>query len=314
MYSIIVPVYDPLDLYVPAEVLPRMVANVLSLEGDFELILVNNSPSDAGQRTTEYLRTLPSQHPSVVKLVEMSGNRGTARGFNAGLAVARADSRYLVFMSTDAQVVDNQVLSKIRAVMDGDPRIGILHPISVFEDSDPYNYSSRFGSRRYVSYLLGRSGIRPELTDREARELCDAVSRRPTSLKRSLPTFPLTFAVIRREMIERIGSFDNGIERGCHENNDLAYRALLSGFDVVRLDNAFINHRRLLFHTLTVDPSKRATRPHAEAIIQSAAWWNEKWERPYDELYARWRVGPIVFPLLKPYFWAKRIVSRLVSR
>jgi len=309
LFSIIVPVFDPLDRFVPAGVPEQLVAGVLSLEGDLELILVSNNAS--GSQTTAALRTLASHHPGILKVVEMGSNQGTSRGFNAGLAVASASSQYLVFMSTDAQVIDRQMLGKLCAAMEATPRLGILHPVSVYEDSEPYNHARRFGSRAYYSFLRGRRSARPELGEREAREVCMVVSRRRPTLRRRLATFPLTFAFLRREMVERIGSFDDGVERGCHENNDLAYRALLAGYDVARIDNVFVNHRRLLFRSLTVEPARQGSPPHGEAKVQSTAWWNQKWKRPYDELYARWRVGPLLFPLLRPYFWAKRIGARL---
>ncbi len=312
MYSIILPIYDPNDKFVSTGVIQQVIDNLLELSGNFELILVNNNSFDKCRRITEYLRSIVSQYPSMIKLVELNSNRGTARGFNAGLKVARLNSKYIVFMSADAEIVDKQMLLKMETVLDKEPHIGILHPVSVFEDAECYNYSSQYGGYRFSKYLLGRSNIKPELTGKEIKEFNATISMRKTSYKNYLRTFPLTFAVIRRDMIKKVGSFDNGVEKACHENNDLAYRALLIGFNVARINNIFINHRRLLFRNLTVDENKKSM-PHAEAIIQSTAWWNNKWGQPYDELYTRWRVGPFIFPFLKPYFWAKRLAALVIS-
>jgi GT2 family glycosyltransferase len=308
MFSIIVPIYDPFDRFVPSGAIQQALEKALSLKGNYELIAVNNNPISSCPHLSQYLRSLASTHPERVKLVEPDANLGTARGFNAGMRIAEADSQYLVFMSSDTDIVDPEMLGKIQRVLDNEPSVGIAHPISVYEDSDEYNYSTSYSRRAFTNMI--RQRVTPEdaeIPDVELQRFLDHVSGRD-GIKTPLSSMPLTFAVITRNLINRIGAFDEGIEMICHENNDLAYRALLGGYKVARLNNVFVNHRRLLFRDLCLgEQQERTAMKHSEAIKQSTIWWNKKWGKPYIELYTRWRWGAFLFTLMRPYFWARRV-------
>ncbi len=307
-FSIIIPILDPFDRLVSASAIQGTLLNVLALEGAFELIIVNNNPIASCPRLTRYLRSLSETDPNRIKIVEPDTNLGTARGFNAGLYVADPGTPYLVFMSSDADIVDMLMLRRIQELMDSNPGIGIAHPISVFEDSDIFNYSSKYGRKRLYRIIRNRFSVdTAEIGDSEIEQILKKVSLR-SGIKTPVSVTPLTFAIFRREMLDRIGAFDEGIELGCHENNDLAYRALLQGYGVARLNAVFVNHRRLYFRNLVVGGTPEIERlPHSDALRQSTPWWNNKWGRAYVELYARWRWGRLLFALMLPYFWLRRV-------
>jgi len=307
MFSIIVPIFDLFDRLVPSGAIQYALEKVLTLEEDFELIAVNNNPTNSCPQLTQYLRSLKKCHPEKVKLVEPDMNLGTARGFNAGLRVAQPNSEYLVFMSSDADIVDPKMLGKIYHILVDEPHVGIAHPISVYEDGEEYNFSSKYSSKAFVRMIRRQCSLKStEISHAELQRILDVVSRR-NGIKAPLPSFPLTFAVIKRRLINQIGSFDEGVELGCGEDNDLAYRTLLAGFLVARLDGVFVNHRRFLFHNLCARETN--SLPHPEAIKQSRDWWKRKWGRPYIELYTRWRFGSFLFTIMLPYFWLRRFAS-----
>ena len=284
------------------------------MDGEYELIIVNNNPIDSHPRITEYLRTLRASRSEIVKIVEPNQNLGTARGFNAGLRIARSDTPYLVYMSQDAEIFDPLMLHKIDQLMVADCRMGIVHPTSVYEDNDVYNFSASYGIKAFLQMIqYNPPATSTDITDTELHRIFSTVSQRKGILA-PLPSFPLTFAVIKRELVERIGSFDDGAGLACHENNDLAYRALLSGYIVGRLNGIFINHRRFIFRNLVLEnESDRYELPHSKAIKQSAVWWKKKWGRPYIELYFKWRFGPLLFITMLPYFWIRRIAAHVKS-
>ena len=312
MFSVIMPVLDPFDRFVQAGAIQSTLDKALDMEGNFELIVVNNNSVDTSPQLTQYLKSLAGLYAGKIKIVEPGTNLGTARGFNAGLKVAQPDSEYLVFMSTDADIVDPAILVKIQEVMESHPRLGIAHPVSVFEDLDQYNFSSKYGIktfRKMIRYPYLFESF--EIPVGELNQILEDVSRR-SGIKAPLPATPLTFAVYRREMITQIGSFDEGVEFGCYETDDLCYRALLNGYNVGRLNGIFVNHRRMYFRRLVIGGTREANAlPHSKIIKQSAAWWNEKWGRPYPELYAQWRWGQPLFTLMLPYFWLRRVGSAL---
>ncbi len=307
MFSIIVPVLDPFDRLVSAGAIQGALSKALALDGDFDVIIVNNNPTVLCPQLTRYLRSLTETNPDKIKIVEPNINIGTARGFNAGLRVANSSTPYLVFMSSDADIVDTLMLRKIQEIMDSNPRVGIAHPISVYEDLDIFNFSSKYGSKRLYRMIRDRYSVdSAEISHAEMEQILKKVSL-CHGIKTPVPMTPLTFAIYRREMIDRIGSFDEGVELGCHETDDLGYRALLQGYGIARLNTVFVNHRRLYIRNLVVAGTPESERlPHAEALRQSTLWWNNKWGRPYVELYARWRWGRSLFAVMLPYFWLRR--------
>ena len=312
MFSIIVPVLDPFDRLVQAGAVQCALSKALSMSGNFELIIVNNNQLISCGNLTQYLRSLADTYPNRIKLVEPNLNLGTSRGFNAGLRVAKAESRYLVFMSTDADIVDPLMLEKIQRKMDSEPTIGIAHPYSVFEDMDVFNVSSKYNSRAFRSMIRISPASEPDdISEEEIRKIIYSVSCQK-GIRSPLPATPLTFAVYKREMINRIGSFDEGVEFGCYENLDLGIRALHSGYQVVRLNDIFVNHRRLHIRNLIVGGTKESkTLPHSDVIGQAQVWWDKKWGRPYREIYGRWRYGKYWFSLMLPYYIFRRKAGSL---
>lgn len=306
MFSIVMPVYDPFDRFVPTGALQYAVERVAALEGDFELIIVNNNPIERSPHLCGYLRTLPPR----IKIVEAGKNLGTSGGFNAGLSKADSTSAYVVFMSADAELVDKGMLKRIEFALSEAPKIGIAHPVSVFEDNGEYNFSSEYQTGVHFQRLLANE--KAELTGDKLRDVAQAVLSR-SGILHPVSSFPLTFAVIRREIINSVGTFDEGVELVCHENNDLAYRTLRAGFGVGRLNGVFVNHRRALFSRLTRPDVDKPAMPHVAGLRQSTEWWNKKWGRPYDELYFEWRHGRFLLGLAKPYFMSKRMYQRVRS-
>ncbi len=311
LFSIIVPIFDPFDRSVALGAVQRTLSRALRLNGSFELVVVNNNPIRACPHLTEWLRLARDSFAGIARLVETDENLGTAGGFNAGLRVANSESSYVVFMSQDCDIVDQGTLQRAELVLEEDPRIGIGHPYSVYEDAKAFNVSRKYNLSAFRrSVRCGTPISSADIPDYEVQQILKVVARR----RSATPTrsFPLTFAVLRRELLERVGSFDEGVQIGCSENDDLAYRARLGGFEVSRLDGVFVNHRRLLFRHICVGGTPlAAAAPHQDALEQSGEWWRRKWGRPYVELYAQLRLGPTLFGALAPYFVLRRFAGRI---
>jgi GT2 family glycosyltransferase len=312
MFSIILPIYDPFDRLVLSSAIQYTMKKVLALEGSFELIIVNNNPIRYCPYLTQYLRTLKESYPKTIKLIEPDDNTGTARGFNLGLRVADSKNEFLIFMSQDADIVDSRMLNKIYKNLTKEPNVGIAHPISIYEDNDEYNYSKHYSRMAFLRMIRRRLPYESsEISQEELQLILSEVSRNK-GIKAPMRSFPLTFAIFRRDIINKIGTFDEMIEKGCYEVDDLAYRCLLSGFLVARLNGVFVNHRRYLFHSLCArDPY---SLPHQDAIRQSHEFWVKKWGRPPIELYAKWRYGKFLFLLMLPYYWLRRCICKIKQR
>ncbi|TAM53886.1 MAG: glycosyltransferase [Acidobacteria bacterium] len=311
IFSIIIPVFDPFDRSVALGALQRALSGALGLVGRREVVIVNNSPALSCPNLSHYLRTVCESAPADVKLVEATKNLGTARGFNLGLREIRPDSTFVVFMSQDCDIVEEETLQKVELALSEYPEIGIAHPYSVYEDSRAFNVSRKYSTSAFLRLVRGNaSPTVGDIGDAELKRICERVGRRAGVTLTA--NFPLTFAVLRRELLQAVGTFDDGIELGCHETDDLAYRARLGRFEVARLNGVFVNHRRFLFRHICVGGTPLAAAlPHQDALKQSGEWWRRKWGRPYTELYARLRLGPTFFWALAPYFVARRFAGRV---
>jgi GT2 family glycosyltransferase len=308
MISIILPAYDPNDSYVDAGILPRLLEKTLRLEGEWELIIVNNNaPGPTKLRT--YLKSV--EDGNRIKVVDEQKNLGTSGGFNAGLKAAHPQATCYIFMSSDADIVDYKILGKIEQAFNIDDRIGIIHPYSVLEDSNEYNINVRFSNKRmYSAIKAGSVPTEVEPTDSEVAEYARRLALRRCTVT-GYRSFPLTFAAIRRTVIDRIGSFDLGVELVCHENDDLAFRTLKAGFVVGRLNCAFINHRRLTVRNLSLKSEVDRTKlPHIAVMGLATDWWMKKYKKPYLYLYVEWKYGKIFGTLLISCLKFRKIVQK----
>jgi GT2 family glycosyltransferase len=288
-----------------------MVEKVRRLDGEKEIILVNNTPKS--RILNQYLDDLVAVNPSWCKRIVSPENLGTARGFNAGLELASSKSDIYVFMSTDADIIDFQMLTKIKQAFADDVKLGIAHPYSVFEDSDIYNVSRRLSYRAFKQAIkLGQRASNIEPTESELTNLLLTLKSSDRIVFSPIKTFPLTFAAIAKKVIATVGSFDNRFLLGCYENNDLAYRSLKAGLKVGRLGNTLVNHKRFTVRELTVaNDAELKQLPHVTAVSQAADLWIEKYGRNYDEMYFEFRFGRLVLNISYPYFLFKRFVRKL---
>jgi GT2 family glycosyltransferase len=87
--------------------------------------------------------------------------------------------------------------------------------------------------------------------------------------------------MFRLETFRRLGGFDKQFWY-CHENNDFALRAIGVGYEIGRVDMAFVNHRRFTFRAAgsAGDELVINRRGHDEGMRR----WLDKWGKPYGEI------------------------------
>ena len=140
-YLIILVVYDPQDVYARPCALPMALRSVESLRGDFQLVIQVNAAEQCPS-TVAFLQEWCAEHGwAKLQLDLQSKSRGPAAAFNASVHGDVPDYDVFVFMSSDALLVDPDVLNTFSAVFRRWPQVGALHPVSIFEDTDDANYS-----------------------------------------------------------------------------------------------------------------------------------------------------------------------------
>jgi N-acetylglucosaminyl-diphospho-decaprenol L-rhamnosyltransferase len=316
-FSIILVVYDPMDTFSCAAALPSTVGSLSSLDGLYELIIVNNHDPAQCPQTSAFLRSLARQRADT-KLVELAKNIGCGAGFNRGVSEAAPDSEAFVYLSCDAYILDALSLSRCEEIFATYPLISALHPVSIYEDMDEANYSREWNVAQFhrvmSNWSAGVSCCGSAAVRKDIIAISAEVLTRPLSLKRPVMMLPLTFYVVRRDVFERLGGFNEGFIAGW-ENIDFCLRALALGYQSAIVNNAFVYHRRDLFHALGQHRAwgqdgaqGRPVGRHPGELLFSAIWHDE----PVN-VYYRLRFGQIVGWLLKSVRRILKVLRRIVK-
>lgn len=170
---------------------------------DYELILIDNGSTDG---TAEYIQTLPG-----VKCILNQVNAGFAYGCNQGIVHSTGD--YILFLNNDTVVTKNWLV-KMLAVIEKDPQIGLVGPVS----------SNVSGVQR-VSAISSMT-----LASNEGESFF---------YSHRLVGFCL---LVKRAVLEEIGGFDEQFSVGGCEDDDLCYRALEKGYRLAVAKDVYIHH------------------------------------------------------------------------
>ncbi|MEX0717774.1 MAG: glycosyltransferase [Planctomycetaceae bacterium] len=237
--SIVIPVHDQLDYT------RQCLESVrFRTDGPYELIVVDNGSADG---TTGYLRAR-----SDVRLIENPRNHGFAVACNQGIEAARGDR--ILLLNNDTLVTTGW-LDRLHAALDRDPKIGLVGPCS--------------------NRVSGPQQIPIDYTDLASLDgfAWDRGKRHHGELEETerLVGFCL---LLRREVVERVGLFDERFGLGNFEDDDYCRRAREAGFRAVIARDAFVHHfGGRTFIGSGID--------HGALMRRNAQLYREKWaDRP----------------------------------
>lgn len=156
-----------------------------------------------------------------VRLIELGENVGFAAANNLALRESRAE--YALVLNPDTEVAEG-TLDVLLAVIDGDPRIGIVGPRLV-QDDGTFDHAARRSFPTPLSALghflrVGRSARAPARL---------AAYRAPSTERGPVDAVNGAFMLLRREMLDEIGLFDEGFWMYM-EDLDLCRRAAEAGW------------------------------------------------------------------------------------
>jgi N-acetylglucosaminyl-diphospho-decaprenol L-rhamnosyltransferase len=212
------------------ERLAECLASLEKTAGDaaLEVLVVDNSRTLAPGGFRE-------RFPRVT-LVENPANVGFARAANQGLRLARG--RHLLALNPDTVVHEGALPTLIR-YLDAHPRTGAVGP-RLLESDGRLQYSCR----RFPGYLtifFGRYGVLTRFLP------WNAVSRRYLYLDwdhksaREVDWLSGACLMVRREVIERVGPFDEGYFLFV-EDMDWCRRIRDAGFTIAYVPDAVVTH------------------------------------------------------------------------
>lgn len=180
---------------------------------NIEIIVVDNHSTDG---TIEYLQSL-----SYIRTIFNETNQGFARGCNQGYEIASGDT--ILFLNNDTVVTKNWLHNMLNTLYQDD-QIGIVGPVSNYVGGSPQQIQAGYSS---IDSL-----------DSFAEQYSNQTYR---NSKRTLRLVGFCL-LIKRKVLEDIGSFDENFKTGSFEDDDLCIRAIKNGYHLRIAEDSFIHH------------------------------------------------------------------------
>ncbi|PRP54608.1 polypeptide N-acetylgalactosaminyltransferase [Bacillus halotolerans] len=181
-------------------------------DGCIEVIVVDNGSHDG---TQDYLKQIPS-----IKAIFNETNEGFAKACNQGLEAASGDN--VLFLNNDT-VVTSHWLEPMIKLLYQDDKTGMVGPVS--------------------NYVSGPQQIS---VDYNSLEGIEAFSRRHCMQQRGKSRSVLRLVgfclLVKKEVLDKIGGFDERFEGGSFEDDDLCLRALQAGYQLKIALDSFVHH------------------------------------------------------------------------
>lgn len=205
------------DIVIPVwnqpELTKECVDSIIKHTGnvDYRLIIIDNASND---ETKHYLEGLKGVLAQKLLLVRNENNLGFVRAANQGMRLS--DAPYVCLLNNDTLVTGSWLEEMIK-VAGSYPQIGLVNPSSnnlgqkPAKDESIYTYAERLKKDSEKFFELG-----------SAIGFC---------------------MLVKREIIDRIGVFDEIYGMGNFEDTDYSRRVIKEGFLCVRAPCAYVYHR-----------------------------------------------------------------------
>ncbi|MBN2453518.1 MAG: glycosyltransferase family 2 protein [Candidatus Omnitrophica bacterium] len=213
--------------------------------GDWRLIIIDNA---SGKETRQYLEEVAASAAFPVKLIRNEENLGFIKAVNQGIAAS--DAPFVCLLNNDT-IVTRLWLDEMIAVAESAPDIGIVNPSSNNLGQKPAHgepielYAEKIRSERGRSIELGA-----------AIGFC---------------------MLIKRDLIKKIGVFDEIYGMGNFEDTDFSRRAAREGYRPVRACGAYVYHRE--------NSSFGTVRTFDEDFNRNREIFEFRWGRPKRVAY-----------------------------
>lgn len=178
---------------------------------DYELIVIDNGSTDG---TEEFLR-----NDDDIICIHNKTNLGYAKAINQGIAISTG--KYLVLLNNDCIVTHEWITRLLRVA--SKPNIGIVGVMS--------NYA------QYPQLFLMPGGNSRKIDDISNYVKCK-YDRKYIYVRRVLGFCML----IKRELVRKIGGFDETFGMGYFEDDDYSLRSIMSGYKNVVAKDVFVFH------------------------------------------------------------------------
>lgn len=179
----------------------------------YELIIVDNGSTDG---TQDYLKSLPG-----VRLILNGSNYGFAKGNNQGIAAAKGE---LILLLNNDVVVTPRWLEGLQRAIRESADIGMAGPRSNYVSGPQLDPATRY---RTMEDMVRYS---------------EEVSRLNRGSRRETDRLVGFCLLIKKELLQKIGAFDERFASGNFEDDDLCLRARLAGYRLIIAHDVFVHH------------------------------------------------------------------------
>lgn len=183
----------------------KFIESLYKYTKDFELIIVDNGSGDG---TVEYLKSLPE-----IKLITNKENLGFSKGNNQGLKLAEGE--YIGFLNNDILLYPNW-FEDCKSVFELE-NAAFVSPKHI----NPHFHNTN--EKNYIKYFkkIYNNNKNYEKTFDECQFSC---------------------VITKKEVLDKIGWFDENYTPAFFEDNDFKYRAIESGYDCFVINTACFFH------------------------------------------------------------------------
>ncbi len=245
--SIIIPVWNKRELTEQCLAELARVTSGIS----YEVIVVDNHSTDD---TPDFLNRLSGD----IQIIRNSENLGFAKACNQGARAARG--RFLVFLNNDT-IPLNDWLTTLVAEVTSHPDVGIVGSKLLYEND----------TIQHAGVVFSRDGLMPYHAYRRLHRDHPAVNQR-----RTFQSVTAACMLIRREVFETVGGFDEGFQNGL-EDVDLCLKVGDKGLQIV------YQPLSVLYHLESQTPGRK-THEQANAL-RFLKRWGQRWWLADEDLY-----------------------------
>ena len=239
--DIIIPVWNQLAFT------KDCIDSILKNAGDigYRMVIIDNASSED---TRLYLEGVRDFEATRVLLIRNEKNLGFVKAVNQGMGAS--DSPYVCVLNNDTLVMNGWLAEMIK-VAEGAPNIGVVNP---------------------SSNTLGQRPVKGEPIELYA-EKTKGLSGRFVELGAAVGFCML----IKREVMQKIGLFDEIYGMGNFEDTDFSRKAIREGYKCVRACGAYVYHRE--------NTSFNKIRTFDEDFRRNRAIFEFRWGRPRRVAY-----------------------------
>lgn len=213
----------------------------------YELILVDNGSTDG---TKEFLEKYAKKHCEC-NVICNDDNLGFAGGNNRGISIAKGD--YILLLNNDV-VVTNNWLPRLIEHIELDEGIGMVGPVS----------NAVSGPQQVANTSYGQNLAKMKKFAQNHRKY--NASKTQDVLR--LVGFCL---LIKRYVLDIIGTLDESYGNGNYEDDDLCLRSRIAGFRNIIVHDVFIHHYgSMTFKGNSID--------YTNSLLTNKKRFFEKWE------------------------------------